>query len=588
MAMKRGLAASAAAVSIAALGTLAYGLHSAKATTAAAPPTWQAVTDERLANAGKDDGWLMYLRNYRGDGHAPFNQVNTSNVANLKEVFTHDIEIPNGFEAPPIVNGKTMIVTTPLDHIYALDATNGNKLWEYDYKVNPKQLRTVCCDVVNRGVAVYGENAYMETLDNHVLAINATTGKVVWNKTIYPEAGVGFFMSGAPLVVKGKVIVGDGGGEYGARGFLLALDAATGAEKWRKYTIPSPTEKGGDTWPKGDMYKHGGGNPWVTGSYDTETDTLLWGTGNPGPWLSSERPGKNLYTDSILGLNPETGAIKWYFQETPNDPWDYDAVNTPTLADVTIDGKPRKVAYQAGRNGNFYVIDRTNGKLIYTKPFTKVTSVTGYDKAKDTAIINQANVPTTGHEVLTCPAFFGGDNWWSYTFDPQTGYAYVPTMRTCMKISGTKPAKFVGGLGYLDEKFEVQKVPGAYGWGALQAIDVATGKQMWTKETKMPWNDGTLSTDGGLVFSGTPDQKFYAFDAKSGKILWTHQMKSGVIGQPMTYQVDGKQYVAVQSGWGGVSPLWGGPKMVPDFKKIPLGGRLYVFSLDSAAAATKQ
>jgi alcohol dehydrogenase (cytochrome c) len=570
-----------AAVALVAAGTLAYGLHSAKTGTAAAAQ-WEPVTSARLLAAGTDDGWLMYLRNYNGNGHAPFTQINTTNVAQLQEVFTHQVPIPNGFEAPPIVNGRTMIVTTPLDHVYALDATNGAKLWELDYHVDPKQLRTVCCDVVNRGVAIYGKNAYMATLDNHVLAIDASTGKIVWNKEIYPNPGVGFFMTTAPLVVKGNIIVGDGGGEYGGRGFILALDAATGAEKWRRYTIPSPSEKNGNTWP-GQMYKHGGGNAWVTGTYDPDTDTLLWGVGNPGPWLSSQRPGKNLYTDSIVGLDPSTGKVKWYFQETPNDPWDYDAVNTPTLADVTIDGQPRKVFYQAGRNGWFYVVDRTNGKLIYTKPFTHATSVTGYSKTALTGTVDQSKVPTEGKQVFTCPAFFGGDNWWSYSFDPQTGYAYVPTMHTCMTIAGVKPAAFVAGLGYLNEKFQVEHVPGEKDWGSLQAIDVATGKQEWSKSTAMPWNDGTLSTDGGLVFSGTPDQKFYAFDAKTGKILWTHHMSSGVIGQPMTYQVDGVQYVAVQSGWGGVSPLWGGPKMSPTFKNIPLGGNLYVFKLAKSA-----
>ncbi len=572
-------ASATAAVVLTVTAGAAYEFHAAKATHAAVE--WQPVTDERLMGAAKEDGWLMYLRSYKADGHAPFTQINTGNVDQLKVAFTHSVSIPNGFEAPPIVNGRTMIVTTPLDHVYALDATNGSKLWEYDYKVDPKQLRTVCCDVVNRGVALYGDNVYMATLDNHVIALDGKTGAVKWNHEIYPKPGVGFFMTTAPLVIKGMVIAGDGGGEYGGRGFVFALDSKTGAEKWRTYTVPSPAQPGGKTWPAG-LYKHGGGNAWMPGSYDPETDTLLYGVGNPGPWLSSQRPGKNLYTDSIIGLNPSTGKLKWYFQETPNDPWDYDAVNTPTQADVTIGGTPRKIFYQAGRNGIFYVVDRTNGKLISATPFTKATSITGYDKAKETSIVNEANVPKIGHQVFTCPAFFGGDNWWSYSYDPQTGYAYVPTMRTCMTIEGLKPADFVAGLGYLNEKFEVQKVPGSYGWGALQAIDVATGKQVWTKETKMPWNDGTLTTDGGLVFSGTPDQKFYALDAKTGKVLWTQHTSSGVIGQPMTYMVDGVQYVAVQSGWGGVSPLWGGPKMAPIFKNIPLGGNLYVFKLPSS------
>ncbi len=539
--------------------------------------SWSPVTSDRLLNSAKDEGWLMYLRAYNSQAYAPFDQINTHNVKKLKEAWSYPIPIKNGFEAPPIINGREMIVTTPLDHVYAFDAVTGKLLWKYDYPLNKLALRTVCCDVVNRGVALYGNNAYLETLDDHVVALDARTGKQVWDTTIYPDPGVGYFMTGAPLVVDNEVIVGCGGGEYGARGFLVALDPASGKQLWKTYTIPEPGKPGGDTWP-GDTYKHGGGNVWVTGSYDPETDTLFWGVGNPGPWLSSVRQGKNLYSDSILALDPKTGNIKWYFQATPNDPWDYDAVNTLVLADITYQGQPRKVLYQANRNGWFLVVDRTNGKLIYAEPFSKTTAIKGYTPDGD-AIINTAEVPQLGKEVFTCPAFFGGNNWWAPSFNPNTGYAYVPTQQTCMKIAGKDSGPYKPGLAYLQESFEVEPAPGTHGWGELQAIDLATGKQVWKHDTKMPWNDGTLSTAGGLVFSGTPDQKFYAFDAKSGKILWTHRMSSGVLGQPVSFEVDGKQYVAVSAGWGGVSPLWGGPKMVPLFKNIPLGGRVYVFTL---------
>ncbi len=571
------IAAMGAVLACAACGGQQQQASSNASPNASASGSWQPVTDDRLLHASADNGWLMYLRTYDSQAHVPYTQINASNVAKLHTVFTHDVAIPEGFEAPPIVNGRTMIVTTPMNRVYALDAVTGNQLWEYDYQVDKKALRTVCCDMVNRGVALYGNNAYMSTLDNHVIAIDARNGKVVWNTKV-EAPGFGYAMTNAPLAVKGLIVVGDGGGEYGTRGFVEALDAATGAEKWRFYTIPAPNEKGGDTWP-GQTYLHGGGNPWMPGSYDAQTDTLLWGVGNPAPWLSLARKGQNLYTDSVVGLDPTSGKVKWYFQETPNDSWDYDAVATPALADVTINGKPRKVFYQAARNGWFYVVDRTNGKLILAKQFTRATSVTGYDTARNIGTVDASLKPQVGQEVFTCPAFFGGDNWWSYTFDPKTGYAYVPTMHTCMKISAQKPGPYKAGLGYLEEGFEVEPVPGAFGWGALQAIDVATGKQIWSKETKMPWNDGTLSTDSGLVFSGTPDQKFYAFDARTGKILWTQQTSSGIVGQPVSYQVDGKQYIAVQAGWGGVSPFWGGPKMTPLFRHIPLGGRLYVFSL---------
>jgi alcohol dehydrogenase (cytochrome c) len=540
------------------------------------------VTDARLVAAGTDDGWLMFLRTYSGEGHAPFAQINTHNVGTLREAFTHTVSIPQGFEAPPIVNGRTMIVTTPMDRVYALDAVTGKQLWEYDHPLVRRQLRTVCCDMVNRGVALYGDTAYMATLDNHVVALDATTGAIRWNKTIYPDPGVGYAMTSAPLAVDGKIVVGESGGEYGIRGFIIALDPATGNEVWRRYTIPAPNEPGGNTWPAG-MYRHGGGGAWLTGTYDPETRTLYWGVGNPGPWLARERPGRNLYSDSVLALDVSTGAIKWYFQQTPHDSWDYDATNTPVLANVTIAGKPRKILYQAARNGWFYVLDRTTGKLIYMTPFTKTTSVLGYDTKHDVGVVDPSKRPKVGQSVFTCPAFFGGDNWWPYSFDPQTGYAYVPTMKTCMTITGLPPAAFVPGATYVNEGFLVQHVPGTNEWGELQAIDVATGKRIWHKDTLLPWNDGTLSTDGGLVFSGTPDDKFYAFDARTGKVLWTHAMTSGVIGVPMSYRVDGKQYIAVQSGWGGVSPFYGGKIMNASFKNMRLGGRLYVFELPTDA-----
>lgn len=541
---------------------------------AAFPP----VTDARLLAAAGDDGWLMFQRSYSSQAHAPFSQINTSNVRQLREVFTHEVAIPLGFEAPPIVNGSTMIVTTPMDNVYALDATNGTVLWQFQYNVPKVTLRTVCCDMVNRGVALYGTTAYMATLDDHVIALDARTGKVRWNMTLYEPPGAGYAMTVAPLALKGLIIVGNSGGEYGARGFIAALDAQTGKERWRTYTVPAPNEAGGSTWP-GNTYLHGGGPAWLTGSYDPETNTLFWGVGNPGPWLWSQRKGRNLFTDSVLALDPATGHIKWYFQQTPNDTWDYDNTNVPVLADVTIGGRPRKVFYQASRNGWFYVVDRTNGKFILAKPFTAATSVTGYDAAQAIGTVNEAMRPRGTVPVFTCPAFFGGDNWWSYSFDPQTGYAYVPTMRTCMKLSATKPQPFHAGNWFIDEDYTVEPVPGSKGWGALQAIDVATGKRVWSMETKLPWNEGTLTTDGGLVFSGTPDQKFYALDARTGKVLWEHHMSSGMIGQPVSYRVDGRQYIAVQSGWGGVTPVYGGPNMTPLFRHIPLGGRLYVFAL---------
>lgn len=543
----------------------------------AGAPSWQAVDDARLRNAARDDGWLMYLRTYDAHAHVPFSQINTSNVARLHLAFTHEVSIPEGYEAPPIVNGRTMIVTTPKDRVYALDAVSGRLLWEYDRAIPPVALRTVCCDIVNRGVALYGNDVYMATIDDHVLALDGATGKTVWDSAIAPP-GVGYAITAAPLAVDGEIVTGEGCGEYGRRGFLVALDAATGARRWTFYTVPAPGQPGGNTWP-GRTYQHGGACPWMTPSYDPETDTLFVGTSNPSPWFWLEHPGQNLYSDSILALDATTGKLKWYFQQTPNDPWDYDATATPLLADLTIAGRRRKVLFQSARNGWLYLIDRTDGSLIYMKRYTAATSVTGYDPLAKTGTVNAELKPHIAESIFTCPAFFGGDNWWSFAFDPVTNETFVPTMRTCMKLTGEKPAPFHAGGAALDEGFAVLPVPGSHGWGALQAYDLRTGRRIWHKETLYPWTDGTLSTGGGLVFSGTPDRKFYALDARSGKILWTFHARSGFVGQPMSYMVDGKQYVAVQSGYGGVAPFWGGKKVAPMFRTIPLGGTLYVFTL---------
>ncbi|MBV8148329.1 MAG: PQQ-binding-like beta-propeller repeat protein, partial [Candidatus Eremiobacteraeota bacterium] len=443
-----------------------------------ATPAWMPVTQAKLLDAASGDGWLMYLRTYDAHAHVPFGEINTSNVARLHVVFSHEVSIPEGYEAPPIVNGRTMIVTTPLDRIYALDAVTGKLLWEYDREIPKVALRTVCCDMVNRGVALYGNDAYLATLDDHVIAFDARDGRIVWDRAVTPP-GVGYAMTAAPLVVDGKIITGVACGEYGRRGFLVALDAASGAERWRFYTVPAPGRPGGDTWP-GVTYQRGGACPWMTPSYDPQTKTIFAGTSNPSPWLWLERPGENLYSDAILALDADTGRLKWYFQQTPNDPWDYDATATPLLADVTFGGKPRKVLFQAARNGWLYLLDRTTGSLLYMKQYTKATSVTGYDRARRIGIVDASLKPRIGQTIFTCPAFFGGDNWWSFAFDPSTQYAYVPTMRTCMKLSGEQPPKVVhNGAAALDEGFAVMPVTGAYGWGALQAFDLRTGTRIW-------------------------------------------------------------------------------------------------------------
>lgn len=555
------------------------GLASAGAFSGAAfAGSYDPVTDQRLANAASDDGWLMYRHDYGSTGYSALDQITPSNVTDLKQVWDFKSGMPQGHEAPPMVNGNMMFITTPKDGLYAFEATTGKLLWHYQKDLSDAGLKTVCCDVVNRGVALYDDMVYIATLDNYVVGLDAQTGKQVWATRLAP-ADLGRAMTLAPLAVKGKIIVGTSGGEYGARGMIVALDAKTGNKDWTFFTIPAPDQPGGKTWPKG-AYATGGGAAWLTGSYDADTDTLFWGVGNPGPWFAKLRPGDNLYTDSVVALNPDTGKIKWHYQYTPHDSWDYDGVNETVLTNISYEGKDYKALVSASRNGWFYAIDRTNGKLIYAKRFASATSVTG-PNADGKMQTDPSLYPTLTKQVTTCPSFLGGKNWWPIAVDAKDHLAFVPTMHTCMTIQGA-PVSYKAGLPFLGETFNVMRDPQhPNDWGSVQAIDTNTGDQVWTFPSKLPWNDGMLATATGILFSGSADGYLYAFDAKTGKVLWkSPQMTSGVLGVPTTWKVDGKQYVSVWAGWGGASPIWGGD-MAKDqaVKDIPLGGHLYVFSL---------
>ena len=567
-------------LTLAASCALALPLAYAVAETQVAPgvPAYSPVTDARLANAASDPGWLMYRHDYTSSGYSQLDGITLGNVASLKPAWDFKSSYDQGHEAPPVINGDTMFVTTPKDEVMAFQASTGKTLWDYKHDLSHVGLKTVCCDVVNRGVALYGNNVYLATLDNYVVALDARTGAVAWKKQLAP-ADQGAAMTLAPLVVHGRIVVGLSGGEYGARGSVVALDAASGEQAWQRFTVPAPNEPGGKTWPKG-AYKTGGGGAWLTGSYDQATDTLFWGVGNPGPWLATLRPGSNLYTDSVIALNPETGAIKWSFQYTPHDTWDYDGTNETVLTDVNYQGTAHKAIVSASRNGWFYAIDRVSGKLIYADKFATATSVSGVKNGQ--MVTDDTLRPDVGKEVFTCPSFLGGKNWWPIAVDPQTHLAYVPTMHTCMTIKGVSGGGYKAGLPFLDEAFKVMRDPAFPNeWGSVQAIDVNTGKQVWRFGSKLPWNDGMLATAGGVVFSGSADGYLYAFDTKTGAVKWrSPQMSSGVIGVPSTWKVGNKQYVGVWAGWGGATPIWGGDMAKdPAVSSIPVGGHLYVFSL---------
>jgi alcohol dehydrogenase (cytochrome c) len=380
-------------------------------------------------------------------------------------------------------------------------------------------------------------------------------------------------MTAAPLAIEGgKILTGIAGGEYGGRGFIVALDAKSGRQLWKFQTIPAPGEPGGNTWKPG-MYKTGGGSTWLTGSYDPETKTVIWGVGNPGPWLADLRPGTNLYTDSVVALDPQTGKLKWTYQYTPHDTWDYDSTSPQILADIPYKGATVKALIHADRNGYVYALDRSNGKFLWAKPFVKATSVIGF---KDGVPQTDPKArPHLGTSIFTCPSFLGGTNWYPSSYDPSSHMLYLPSNQWCMTMKGVG-TDYKAGLPYLGESFKVVPQPGSDGYGVFQAIDMSDGKRAWSHDTKLPCNGPALATAGGVVFTGTIDQKFLALDSKTGKVLWTFKTSSGVIGVPTTYRVDGKQYVAILAGYGGATPIWA-PATKTD--GIPIGGRLYVFAL---------
>ncbi|MDR5745526.1 methanol/ethanol family PQQ-dependent dehydrogenase [Caballeronia sp. LZ029] len=564
---------------IAAGAVAAFSVAQHQAIAASTTPTqYPDVSYERLASAQDDPGWLTYYRTYNGHGHSPLKQIDTSNVKNLKQVWSYKFpkDLQQGFEATPIVNGRFLFVTTPKDNVYAFDAATGKQLWKYEPNLDARSFKTACCDVVNRGVALYGKNVYVAMLSGEVAALDAQTGALVWKKAMF-DPGVGYAFSLAPLALDGALVVGSSGGEYGARGFIAALDPNDGKVLWKRYTVPGAKEPGGNTWPDG-MQEHGGAPAWLTGTYDAASKTLYWGVGNPGPWLADLRPGDNLYSDSLLALDPKTGDLKWHYQYTAHDTWDYDGVNTPVLANIKYQGKDYDAIIHADRNGFFHAIDRSNGKLIYARPFVTATSVTGYtDDGKP--IQDAAKYPKTGTTIETCPSFLGGKNWWSVSYDPQTHLAIVPALHACMSLSG-KSVNYMEGLPYLGEGFEIKPEPGSKGYGELQAIDVDTGKKVWSHWSKLPWNGGVATTAGGLAFSGSLDGHLYAFDEKTGKVLWqSPKLASGIIAQPSVYEIDGKEYVAILAGYGGANPIWGGP-MAKAADKVPRGGTLYVFALN--------
>ncbi len=553
------------------------------------------VDDDDLLGAQSNDGnWLMYGRTYNSHRYSGLKQINKSNVANLQPVWTFQTGVLDGFECTPLIIDGIMYITTPWNHAYAIDCKTGSQLWHYE-KSLPENL-ALCCDAVNRGFAVFGDRLYMTTLDAHLVCLDKNTGEEIWDEgiTAFGESGkeeekdiykLAYSATLAPLIVKGKVIIGISGAEYGIRGFIDAYNAETGKREWRFYTVPDAEDKEEHaqealkSWGE-KSWLTGGGSAWITGTYDPELNLLYWGIGNPSPDFNGEvRKGDNLYTCSIVALNPDDGTYKWHFQNSPHDLWDYDGVNTPVLVDIERDGKKIKALIQAHRNGYFYCVNRENGEFIYGKPFCEITwtdtkkGVDGLDAKTGRPFVNSAALPTE-EGVRVCPGAAGGKEWNPMAYHPGTGYAYVPVINNCAKFTSGK-AFFIKGQPYWGSSLTL--IDGEAS-GSFKAIEVATGKIIWDVKTRSPMVAGVLATAGGLVFTGDAEGFLTAYDAESGKDLWHFQCGSGHHASPITYTLDGKQYIAVCAGWGGWTAGFAGDG-APWLRDSRKGNTLFVFKL---------
>ena len=542
---------------------------------ALADPTHTPVTQEMLLNAHKEgSNWLMVGRDYASTRYSPLAHINAKTVKRLVPVYSFSLGTLDAQNTTPIVVDGVMYVTAAHGKIYSLDAKTGKELWSYAHALPDNIGKMMCCDIGNRGAAVFGNKVYFATPDAHLIALDRKTGKEVWDVQVgdWTKAQT---MTVAPLVVKGKVVVGMSGAEYPTRLWIDAYDAETGAMAWRKYTIPAPGEPGADTWGNTDMdaAKYGGGSTWITGSYDPELDTLYWSTGNPNPdWDGMGRIGDNLYTNSTLALNPDTGEYKFHYQYTPWDVWDFDGVNETILAN--IGGK--KVWLHGDRNGFLYSIDRTNGKFGWAKEISVVNWATGFTEA-GRPIVAQDKVPTyTNKAIHVCPASEGGKWWNPMSYSPVAKMVVVPSREICVDILAGKSERVEGKY-----NLGIAEADWIKGHGQLVGFDAATGEKKWTVLAPSPFTSGVLTTGGGLTFAGTPEGEFKAFDINTGKELWSYQTGSGIVGSPVAFAVDGKQYVAVPSGWGGWTgwATWGGKGGAPHLKDMRKGGIVHVFAL---------
>jgi alcohol dehydrogenase (cytochrome c) len=514
------------------------------------------VTYERLAAAAQEpQNWLTYSATYNSQRYSALDRITPRNVKTLEQKWVFQAESLQKFEATPLVIDGIMYLTQPPNDVVAIDARTGRIFWLYQYKPAPDSK--VCCGAVNRGLAILGDTLFMATVDARLIAIDARSGKPLWNTKV-ADNETGYSMTLAPLVVKDKVIVGVAGGEYGIRGFVAAYEAKTGKEVWRFYTIPGPGEPGHETWPDDDSWRHGGASIWVTGSYDPDLNFTYWGIGNPGPdWNPAQRKGANLYSDSALALDADTGKLKWHFQFSPNDPYDYDSTQVPVLVDAQWDGRMRKLMLWANRNGFFYALDRTNGKFLSGRAFVKVTWASGLDDNGRPVVTPQPP------GVPVYPGVQGGTNWYSPSYSPRTGLFYVSAWDDYASIFVREKVEYQPGQHYTGGH-PASPIPGApnpslrggainnytdaTGHGSVMALDIRTGEKKWKFDMTDVTDSGILTTASDLLFTGGREGYFHALDARTGALLWKASVGGPVSAAPITYSIDGKQYVAIAAG----------------------------------------
>ncbi|MBL28292.1 MAG: PQQ-dependent dehydrogenase, methanol/ethanol family [Rhodospirillaceae bacterium] len=557
-----------------AFGTTFTAVAALWASVAGADPV---TSDDLLSAAGNTSEWLMYGRTYDNQRYSPLDKINTGNVGDMKPVWAFSTGGKlGGLEATPLIADGVLYFSADYARVFAVDARTGTMVWYYEPQYDDGMEAELCCGPVNRGVAIKDDKVYVETLDARLVALNRADGTVAWEKTI-DDWKAGYTATGAPLVIGDQVVVGIAGAEYGVRGYIRSYDAESGAENWTTYAIPGPGEPGNDSWP-GDTWKTGGASTWQTGTYDAETNTLYWGTGNPGPWNSDMRTGDNKWSCSVIAVDATTGKFKWGYQYTPNDAWDYDGNNAPILADVTVDGKSVKAALQTNRNGFLYTLDRTSGGFVNAVPtIDGINWTTGLDPKTGRPTVNEKTRALSGGDPVkpVIPGLEGGTNWFPASYDPNLGYMFINTNHWAMQLDAWPKEDVVYKPGdlYMGVDFQMYRLDKDIGY--TKAFDVAKQEFVWSTPSPLPMFAGILSTGGGLIFTGDELGNVLAMNSKTGEVLWEFQTGSGINASPITYELDGTQYVAILSGLGGDPGFYfQGPK----------GGMLWVFSVDGKKA----